>query len=474
VKEFCRIQLPVHAGVQVPLENSGVTMLALRRALRRLNWAVILTCLLSRVPLLGQDTDPPTDQTSQNSSWSFHVQATAVPQGHGGFDSPYRGPNSLLPYGELETSFTSTFYVGHKLWDGAELYFNPEVLAGKGLSSTLGLAGFPNGEIYRVSDPQPRVTVARLFIRQSWNLGGPEDPVNDSPNQLPGRSRSRRISFSVGKFSLVDMFDGNAYSHDARTQFLNWSIMDNGAWDFAADTQGYTEGFAVEGVVARWSLRYANVLMPKHANGMAMDLRIGRAHSDNLELEHRHILDGHKGALRLVAYVNHAHMGNYRTTLETPAYGMDITKSRTYSRKYGLGINAEQEIARGIGVFFRGGWNDGHTETFVYTEIDRTASGGLSANGAPWGRKHDTLGIAFVANGISKDHREYLQAGGEGFLIGDGKLNYGKEEIVEAYYSVALGKGVLVSPDFQFVTHPAYNRDRGPVPIYAVRFHWER
>jgi high affinity Mn2+ porin len=379
-----------------------------------------------------------------------------------------------VPYGELETSFTSTLYIGHKLWDGAGLYFDPEIQAGKGLSSTLGLAGFPNGEIYRVSNPQLRATIARLFIRQSWNLGGSDDPVSDGPNQLPGPSRSTRINFTVGKFSLIDLFDNNAYSHDARSQFLNWSIMDNGAWDFAADTQGYTEGISFEAIMARWSLRYAEVLMPKHANGMAMDLRVGRAHSENLELERRHDLHRHPGAVRLMGYVNHAHMGNYRTTLETPADDMDITKSRTYSRKYGFGMNAEQEIAKGVGVFFRGGWDDGHTESFVFTEIDRTASGGVSLKGDRWARKDDTLGIAFVANGICKDHREYLEAGGVGFIIGDGKLNYGKEEILEAYYSIAAGKHIVVSPDFQFVAHPAYNRDRGPVPIYAVRFHWDR
>jgi len=449
-------------------------MLAIRHALRRLYWAAILTCLLLCKPLSGQDPDPQMGPPSETKAWSFHFQATAIPQGHGGFDSPYTGPNSLLPYGELETSVTTTFFIGRKVWDGAELYFNPEIEAGKGLSSTLGIAGFPNGEIYRVSNPQPRVTVARLFIRQSWNLGGSNDPVSDGPNQFSGRRGSTRISFAAGKFSLIDMFDDNTYSHDARTQFLNWSIMDNGAWDFAADTQGYTEGFVVEAVVARWSVRYAEVLMPKHANGIAMDLRIGKAHSDNLELEHRHDLKRHSGTLRLMAYVNHARMGNYRTTLETPADDMDITKSRTYSLKYGLGFNAEQEIAKGVGMFFRGGWNDGHTETFVFTEIDRTANAGLSLKGDHWARKDDTLGIAFVANGISKDHREYLEAGGKGFIIGDGKLNYGKEEILEAYYSVAVGKGVLISPDFQFIARPAYNRDRGPVPIYAPRFHWER
>jgi len=459
-----------------------------------LGWAVILACLLSHLqgkalfrrlacallfalvlgplPLRSQDNNQ--SATDEGKSWDFHVQATAIPQGHGGFDSPYSGQNSLTPGGDTETSFTTTFFIGRKLWKGAEIYLNPEVLAGKGISSTLGIAGFPNGEIYRVDSARPKITLARLFLRQTWNLGGTEQYLEDDQNQLPGRQRSTRITFTLGKFSVVDLFDGNTYSHDARTQFLNWSLMDNGAWDFAADTRGYTYGFAVEMIKGRWTMRYAGVMMPKIANGMGMDTNIARARADNFELERRYTLKGHAGALRVMSYNNHAHMGNYRTTLDTRAFGMDITKSRTYTRKYGFGINSEQEIAKGVGAFFRAGWNDGHTESFAFTEIDRTASGGISVKGSHWKRKDDTLGIAAVANGISRDHREYLAAGGYGFIIGDGRLNYGHEKVLETYYSLAVGKGLVLSPDFQYVANPAYNRDRGPVSIYAVRLHWEK
>jgi high affinity Mn2+ porin len=494
LKDQCRTQSPLCVGVQPDRENHGVTTLASRWVSRRLGPAVILACLfwnsqmkallrrlmwaalmalaLGALSLYGQDNSQ--SAPDEGKSWDFHVQATAIPQGHGGFDSPYSGQNSLSPAGDLETSLTTTFFIGRKLWNGAEIYLNPEILAGKGIGSTLGIAGFPNGEIYRVDSARPKITLARFFIRQTWNLGGTEKYLEDDQNQLPSRQRSTCITVTMGKFSVVDLFDGNTYSHDARTQFLNWSLMDNGAWDFAADTRGYTYGLAVEMMKGRWTLRYADVMMPKIANGMGMDTNIARAHADNLELERRHTLNGHTGAVRVMSYNNHAHMGNYRTVLNTPADGLDITKSRTYSRKYGFGINGEQEIFKGVGAFLRAGWNDGHTETFAFTEIDRTASGGVSVKGLHWKRKSDTLGVALVANGISRDHREYLATGGYGFIIGDGKLNYGKEVILESYYSVTLRWGLSISPNFQYVTDPAYNRDRGPVPIYAMRFHWEK
>lgn len=446
--------------------------LLIRHSIPCVSAAILLLLLPGSAPLFCQDDAQQAPDLER--PWDFHAQATVIPQGHGDFRALYSGLNSLSPDAELDTSFTSTFYVGRRLWEGGEIYVNPEILAGKGLSSTLGLAGFPNGEIYRVDNPNPKLTLARLFLRQTWQLGGPEETLKDDLNQFPCRCRSSRITLVVGKFALVDLFDDNAYSHDARTQFLNWSLMDNGAWDFAADTRGYTYGVAVEAAKARWSLRFASVLMPKVANGMALDLHPDKARADNLEWERRHKLAGRPGALRLMAYINHGHMGNYRTTLETPAYGMDITRSRTYTRKYGFGLNGEQELARGIGVFFRAGWNDGHTESFAFTEIDRTGAGGISINGSRWNRRQDTFAVALALNGISKDHREYLQAGGHGFIIGDGALNYGKEGILETYYSFAARWGVFISPDFQFVEHPAYNRDRGPVAVYALRFHWER
>jgi len=415
----------------------------------------------------------PDDETNLGKSWNFHIQVTAIPQGHGDLHSPYASDHSLSAKAELQTSFTTTFFAGHTLWQGAELYINPEILAGKGLSTTQGVAGFPNGEIYRVDTPRPRFNLARCFIRQTWGLGGGRDPLGNEQNQIPGSIDTRRIVLTVGKFSLIDVFDDNTYSHDARSQFLNWALMDNGAWDFAADTRGYTYGFALELNDRRWAVRFASVMVPKDANGMALDTRIANARADNLELEHRHEFKGHPGALRLMGFMNHAHMGNYRTTIDTPVFQMDITKSRSYSLKYGFGLNAEQEVAKDIGVFVRYGWNDAHTETWAFTEIDRTGSAGLSVKGERWSRPRDRLGVALVVNGISRDHADYLRAGGKGFIIGDGALNYGREKIVESYYLFSLGKGFAISPDFQQVVNPAYNRDRGPASVWAVRLHWE-
>jgi high affinity Mn2+ porin len=421
-----------------------------------------------------QSTPPSSDDAGeQEKKWNFHVQATAIPQGHGGIRSPYASALSLSPNGEVRTSVTNTYFVGLKPWRGAEVYINAEILAGNGLSGTHGVAGFSNGEIYRVDKPSPKLNLSRYFIRQTWGLGGDPERLGDDQNQLPMKVDASRFTVAAGKFSLADFFDGNTYSHDARTQFMNWALMDNGAWDFAADTRGYTYGLVLEFSRRQWAARFGSVAVPKVANGMALDWRLGRARADNLEIEHRHTFAGHPGAFRAMGFINHADMGNYRTTIDTPAFQMDVTRSRTDTRKYGFGFNGEQEIAKGVGVFFRYGWNDGHTETWAFTEIDRTGSGGLSVKGDRWKRSADYFGLAAVVNGLSKDHADYLRAGGKGFIIGDGALNYGREKIIETYYSFGLGKGFSISPDFQYVSNPAYNRDRGPAQIWALRFHWE-
>ena len=456
----------------------GVSALGLaRRAEPRVLVSLATFILLTGLAVAycsAQSTPTSSDDAGeQEKNWNLHVQASAIPQGHGGIRSPYASNLSLSPDGEVRTSVTNTYFMGLTPWRGGEVYINAEILAGNGLSSTHGIAGFPNGEIYRVDTPSPKFNLARYFIRQTWGLGGDPEKLGDDQNQLPMKVDNSRITLAAGKFSLADFFDGNTYSHDARTQFLNWSLMDNGAWDFAADTRGYTYGLVLEYYRGQWAARFASVTVPRDANGMAQDWRLGRARGENLEFERRHTFAGHAGAWRVMGFVNHANMGNYRTTIDTPAFQMDVTKSRSYTRKYGFGFNGEQEIAKGVGVFFRYGWNDGHTETWAFTEIDRTGSGGLSVKGDRWKRPADHFGLALVINGISKDHADYLRAGGKGFIIGDGRLNYGREKIVESYYSFGLGKGFSISPDFQYVSNPAYNRDRGPASIWAVRFHWE-
>jgi len=378
--------------------------------------------------------------------WSIHLQATAIDQYHDDFPANYSGINSLSPSGEDKISFTSTLFIGRTLWQGGLLYFTPEVAGGSGLSGTHGTAGFPNGEIYRVSSPEAEVSISRVYLKE--DLGD-------------------HLTFIGGKFSLNDFFDNNIYSHDPRTQFTNWSLMDNGAWDYAADTRGYTWGFMLEYHEPQWAVRYSSALEPQQANQMDMDMNINQAHGDNLELEIHYKIKDHPGAARLLGYVNHAYMGIYQPG-ET-----DITQTRNYRTKYGGGINLEQELSSDFGAFFRAGWNDGKTESWAFTEVDETISGGISLKGISWNRIDDVYGLAFIINGISNPHADYLAGGGYGFIIGDGNLNYGPEQILETYYSYQVIKFFSASLDYQFVNNPAYNRDRGPVNIYSARLHLE-
>jgi high affinity Mn2+ porin len=249
--------------------------------------------------------------------------------------------------------------------------------------------------------------------------------------------------------------------------------MDNGAWDYAADTRGYTWGLMVELNQPDWSIRVASVLVPTVANGIDFDTNIGQARGDNLELEYRYALARRPGKARFVAYANRAHMGSYGESLTLSPIKPDITQTRDYRTKYGLGINLEQELTDELGLFSRLGWNDGTTETWAFTEIDRTVSLGAALRGVAWKRPDDVAGLALILNGLSGPHAAYLAAGGYGFIIGDGALSYALEEIVETYYSAQLLKQLSASLDFQWVNHPAYNEARGSVGIFAGRVHLE-
>ena len=403
-----------------------------------------------------------------------HGQGTVVSQGNWKFRSPYEGPNSLRPILNERTTETATLYLDAKLWHGADVVFNPELSGGRGLSGTTGLAGFPNGEATRVGIPQPTPYVARLFLRQAIGLGGEQEDVEDGPNQLAGKRDVNRVTVRIGKMAATDNFDDNAYSHDPRTQFLNWSLMYNGAWDYPANTRGYTYGATVELNQKDWAWRYGVFGEPTEANGSEIDPRFLRANGHVTEFEYRFTTDNRPGKARLLAYWNNAHMGNYREALALAAGGPpDVTATRAYRAKYGFGLNLEQELADDLGAFARLGWNDGRTESWAFTEIDRTASAGLLWKGTSWSRPEDRVGLAVVVNGVSGPHRDYLAAGGVGFIVGDGALRYGPEEILEAFYSLQVRKGIVVSLDLQGVNNPAYNRDRGPAGIAGVRAHFE-
>lgn len=401
-------------------------------------------------------------------------QATVISQWHNSFPSPYQGRNSLLPINELASTETATLYLGARLWKNAEIYFNPEVAGGSGISGTLGIAGFPNGEATRVGQLEPVPYVARLYASQTLNFGGEEEFVESAPNQLAGNKCSNRLTFSVGKFSAEDWFDANHYSHDPRTGFMNWALMYNGAWDFPANSRGYTYGMVLDYNFAPFDIRYGIFAEPDVANGVNFDMSWNRAHGQAWEISRRYKIAEHSGRVAFMFFLNRAHMGDYQETIDNPAFDMDVTRTREYRYKYGFGLNWEQEFTKNLGGFLRWGWNDGHTETWAFTEIDRTVSFGLTLKGEKWHRPQDELGLGMVINGLSPQHRQYLADGGFGFIIGDGRLNYGPEVILEQYYSFELKKkAIWLTPDLQLVENPAYNRDRGPVFIAAVRFHAE-
>ncbi|HEY0335896.1 MAG TPA: carbohydrate porin [Burkholderiales bacterium] len=389
----------------------------------------------------------------------------------------YTGANSLLPSQERSYSFTATAALGFRLWKGSEFYFNPEVAQGVPLSRLTGLGGFTNGEIARTAGQTPILYRARLFLRQTIGLGGGTENVESDMNQLAGIVDRHRVVITAGNVSVVDIFDDNAYSHDARTQFLNWSLVTHGAWDFAADARGYTWGLALEYYLDDWAIRAGRFIQPKQPNQLALDTRIFRHYGDQLEIEHRHALAGQPGKLRFLAFRNRARMSRFQDALAAAALtgdAPDINDVRfTEQVKYGVGFNVEQSVTPDIGVFARASWADGRTETYAYAEIDRSVSAGVSIKGTRWSRPEDTVGLAFASNGLSHPHRDYLAAGGLGFFIGDGRLNYRRENIFEAFYSWRVIKGAWVSADFQRIFNPAYNADRGPVSVGSIRLHAE-
>ena len=410
-------------------------------------------------------------------NWSLHFQQTLIKQWHNDLTTPYTGEYSLADRESAKLSFTSTLFIGRRLWKGASLYFNPEVAGGSGLSGARGIAGFPNGETFRIGDPSPALYLARLYLRQVFALGSGADTQEDDINQLAGPRPRRYFAVNLGKISVADYFDQNSYSHDPRTQFLNWSLMSAGGWDYPANTRGYTAGAVLEYVTPDFALRLASTLMPTLANGPVLDFHYGSAHAETLELTKSYKLGGRAGTVRALGFRNVAAMATYRSAVAVAqAIGArpDVeTVRRAGHTKMGFGLNAEQEISKNVGLFARLSYNDGKNETWAFTEIDHSASLGVVSTGARWQRPDDRLGAAVVVNGISPEHRAYLAAGGYGFIIGDGALTYGLERISEVYYSIALPRyHVTISPDYQLVLNPAYNRARsGPVHIAAVRLH---
>jgi high affinity Mn2+ porin len=420
------------------------------------------------LPVLAQDT-------LKQQRFNFHFQQTIITQYKPAFAAPYTGQNSLLPTEETQTSLTTTFFGGARLWKGAEAYFNPEMSGGAGLSKTLGVAGFPNGETFRVGSAEPKLYIARLYLNQNFTWGNDRDTVQDDLNTLRGFKSKRYFSITLGKFGMSDYFDGNAFSHDPRTQFMNWSLMSNGAWDYPANTRGYVIGSFFELGLPTWTLRFAFTMNTTQANESIWDAKIGKANTETVEFEKRYSINGKKGAFRVLTFLNNGKMGDYNIAIAQNPSAPNIDSTQHYGRhKYGFGLNAEQNITDDLGVFGKASWNDGHTETWFFTEIDQSVSFGGVLKGTSWHRKNDEIGLAFVGNGTSGPHRNYLANGGYGFLIGDGRLNYRHELIAEIYYKLdAFQEKFWLTPDYQFIINPAYNKDRGPVHVIGLRAHIE-
>ena len=411
----------------------------------------------------------------ESERWNLFYQATSIGQYHATFHSPYSGQYSLQNYMERDVSITTTLFLGLRLQKNTTLYFNPEIAGGKGFSGINGLANSSNGELPRVASAMPKPYVARLYVSHDFAFGNEADPVESDQNQLAGRRPVKRYTVTAGRFTLTDFFDNNRYSHDPRTQFMGWAVMFNGAWDYPADVRGYTWGWVHEVHSRNWSFRYASAAMPRVANGLRFDRRLLRNRGDVFEGEYQYTAGGHAGAIRLLNYENHANAGDYgeaiRAVKGTGATPEVTSTRRNGTLKYGFGFNMEQEITKDLGVFARLGWNDGKTESFAFTAIDRLATAGVSTTGQRWRRPFDTFATELTASGISAVHAEYLALGGYDFLIGDGRLRYGREFIWETYYTARMFPGLFASFDLQHVSNPAYNRDRGPVWIPSIRLH---
>jgi high affinity Mn2+ porin len=451
-----------------------------RIALRALvAWLVLQPLNGLRAEELAADSNAPpraiaaNSETNQVQYWNFHAQNTDIVQYHPALHADYSGPNSLAKNEETKETVSVDLMGGVRPWEGAGLYLDALTWQGFGFSQAHGIDGFPNGEAFRVGTTDPNFTLARVFLRQVIGLGGEQETIEDDALQLAGEQDVRRVTITLGKFAVKDIFDNNAYANDPRTQFMNWSLMANGAFDYAADSIGFTHGIAVELNQPQWTVRYGVFQVTKESNLMGHDWHLLKAWQMPAELERRWAVNDHPGAVRLLAYTMRAHMGSFDAALDSPIRPADIVATEKYRSKYGFGLNVEQEVAKDVGVFSRLGWNNDRTEPWEFTDVGYTGSGGISVKGEPWHRPNDTLGAAFVVNGISRVHQEFLEAGGTGILAGDGNLSYGLEKISETYYDFQIWKAIHGALDFQYIEDPAFNRDRGPVEVVGGRLHWE-
>ena len=406
--------------------------------------------------------------------WAIHAQTTFVEQANAAFRAPYGGPNSLNPRAVGKETWDVTLYAGVRPWRGAEIWVNPEIDQGFGLSNTLGVAGFPSGEAYKVGKSAPYLRLQRLFLRQTIDLGGALETVAPDLNQLSGSQSTNRLVLTAGKLSVGDVFDTNRYAHDPRQDFLNWAIIDAGTFDYAADAWGYSYGATAELYLGRWALRAGAFNLSNVPNSTQLEHDFSQRQLVG-EVEERHEIGGRPGKVKVTGFVSRGRMGRFDDAVQLAALTggpADISAVRRLQSRGGVSVNLEQAVAKDLGVFLRAGVADGALESYEFTDIDRTVSAGVSATGVRWGRPDDVVALAGVINTASASRERFLDAGGLGILIGDGRLPHpGTEDIVETYYDLALAKAARLSFDVQAVDHPGYNRDRGPVVIGAIRLH---
>lgn len=413
-----------------------------------------------------------------DAAWWLSGQLNVIGQAQPGFHVPYSGDNSFRPDDHAAVSLVATVYAGYELTPTTAVVVAGESAGGGGLSDALGIAGFTNLDVVRNPTLGAAPYLGRAFLDQVIPLSDVRLPRDRDPLHVLRALPERRIEIRAGKLSTVDAFDVNAVASDSHLQCMNWAVDNDAAYDYAADTRGYTFGAIVEYAEPRWALRLGELAMPTIANGIDYDFDLVHARGENAELELHDELAGRHGTVRLLGYVNHARMGRYADAIAAVQRGEaavpDVTASREAGRiKYGFGLNAEHELSDSLRGFFRAGWNEGHNESFAYTEVDNTVALGGDLRGAPWHRPGDKLGLAAVTSGLSDDHRRYLALGGKGFLLGDGRLRYGRETLVETYYTAQLHRGAFAAADVQLIARPGYNRNRGPVAVGSLRLHLE-
>ncbi len=435
--------------------------------------ALAAAALLAAEVVRAQDALP---QAAEDQRWALHWQSTFTEQAHPAFTSPYRDAHSLDPAARGNETADLTLYAGVRPWKGGEIWIDPEIDQGFGLSNTLGLAAFPSGEAYKVGKSSPYVRIQRLFLRQTFNLDGEKSNVDPDLNVLGGSQSANRVVVTLGKFSVTDVFDNNDYAHDPRNDFMNWAIVDTATFDYAADAWGYSAGGAVELYQGKWAFRLGVFDLSDVPNSTRLESGFDEFQTLG-EIERDYSWGGHSGKFRVNGFLSRGRMGTYADALALAAATHttpDVALVRQYRSRTGIAIDWQQEVTKDVGVFARAGRDQGNVEPYEFEDMDTTYAAGVSVKGARWGRPEDVWGLAGEVGSISKAHEAYLADGGLGILIGDGRLPHeGSEQVMETYYSVPVAKGVHLSADYQFFENPAFNRDRGPVSVFGLRVHYQ-